>query len=155
MKHIRRAVKYFIQILLIFILIIGVLMLIGYVPKDVSLAFKDGWSSIAFIIGIFAVMSGVYPFFGYGKRNIFAKGDPADSWPSIDDAMQMRGYAKAEEKEDGSRVYVLKSALTRAARLWEDQITITPVLGGFQAEGLVRDLARCVMAIEHKIKSYE
>ena len=40
-------------------------------------------------------------------------------------------------------------------RLWEDTITLHPVLGGFQAEGLVRDLSRIVMAIDHKINDYD
>ena len=30
-------------------------------------------------------------------------------------------------------------------------VTITPVLGGFEAEGLIRDLARVVASIDHKI----
>ena len=32
-----------------------------------------------------------------------------------------------------------------------DAVTITPVLGGFEAEGLIRDLARVVASIDHKI----
>lgn len=42
----------------------------------------------------------------------------------------------------------------RVMRLWEDYITIEPMLGGFQAEGPVRDLARIVSAIDHKINTY-
>ena len=155
MTHLRRAVKYFIQILIIFLLIVGVLMLIGYVPKDVNLAFRNGWSSIAFILAIFAVMSAVYPFFGYGKRKIRLSGDPAAYWADIDAAMEARGYQKAGELPEGGRKYQLKSVTGRIARLWEDSISITPELGGFQAEGLIRDLARVVMSIEHKTKNYE
>ena len=155
MTHLRRAVKYFIQIVIIFLLIVGILMLVGYVPKDVNLAFKSGWSSIGFILAIFAVMSAVYPFFGYGKRKIYLKGDPATYWKAIDQALEGRGYRKADETAEGGRKYRLKSVAGKVARLWEDCITITPELGGFQAEGLVRDLARVVMSIEHKTKSYE
>jgi hypothetical protein len=38
--------------------------------------------------------------------------------------------------------------------MWEDRVTLTPVLGGFEAEGLSRDLVRVVSAIEHKFRNY-
>jgi len=38
--------------------------------------------------------------------------------------------------------------------MWEDRITLTPVLGGFQAEGLSRDLVRVVSSIEHQFRSH-
>lgn len=155
MTYIRRAFKYFIQLTLLFAVIVGVLMLIGYVPKDIAVAFRNGWDSIFLILGIFAFMSLVYPFFGYGKRNIHAKGDPATLWPQIDEALSLRGYVRGEDAPDGGHRYHLRSAVNRAARLWEDTLTLTPQLGGFQAEGLVRDLARAVMAIDHKINRYE
>ena len=149
MTYLRRAVKYFIQITLLFVVIIAVLMLTGMVSKDVAVAFRNGWTSIAYIFGLFAVMSAAYPFFGYGKRTIRATGDPAELWPAIDAALESRGYVK-----EGEGRYHLASAFNRAARLWEDTITITPVLGGFEAEGLVRDLSRVVMSIDHKINNY-
>ncbi len=153
MKYLRRALKYLLQISLIFVVIMAVLMLSGMVSKDVTVAFRNGWTSILYILGLFAVMSFAYPFFGYGKRIIRVGGDPAELWPLIDEAMQARGYVPASETEEG-RCYHLSSPLNRAARMWEDCITITPVLGGFQAEGLVRDLSRVVMSIDHKINNY-
>lgn len=154
MKYIRRAFKYLIQISLIFVVIIGALMLTGFVSKDVTVAFRNGWTSILYIFGLFAVMSAVYPFFGYGKRTVRAQGDPAALWPLIDEAMAQRHYKKADETTEGSRRYVLSSPVNRAARLWEDSITLTPVLGGFEAEGLVRDLARVVMTLDRKLNQY-
>ena len=155
MTYIGRAFKYLIQLTFIFIVLIGILMLAGMIPADVAAAFKKGWESVFFILGLFAVMAAIYPFFGYGKRNIRAAGDPAEYWDAIDQAMEGRGYVKAADTEDGGRKYHLKSGIARVARLWEDSITITPQLGGFQAEGLQRDLARVVMSIDHKINRYE
>jgi hypothetical protein len=154
MTYIRRSLKYFLQITLIFVLIIGILMLSGFVSKDVAVAFQQGWTSVAYILGLFLVMSFAYPFFGYGKRTVRSQGDPAEPWAAIDAAMAGRGYQKAGETEDGGRKYHLASAFARAMRLWEDGITLRPVLGGFQAEGLVRDLSRIVMAIDRKINDY-
>ena len=155
MTYIRRAVKYLIQLTFIFIVLIGILMAAGMIPVDVALAFKKGWQSVWFILALFAFMAAIYPFFGYGKRNIRAQGDPADYWEAIGQAMEGRGYVEAACLEDGTHKYHLKSGVARMARLWEDTITITPQLGGFQAEGLQRDLARVVMSIDHKINRYE
>jgi len=153
MKYIRRAVKYFIQITFLFVVIIAALMLTGMVSKDVAIAFQKGWTSIAYIAVAFIAMSAVYPYFGYGKRNIRAQGDPADYKESIKEALEGRGYRLAGE-EDGAMLFKLTSPLNRLARLYEDTVTIKPVLGGFEAEGLIRDLSRVVMAIDHKINRY-
>lgn len=154
MKYLRRALKYLIQLSLIFVLIIGILMLSGMISKDVTVAFQNGWTSILYIFCAFAAMSLVYPFFGYGKRIIRAEGDPAENWPAVEEAMEIRHYKRADDLPDGSRRYVLQSPVNRAARLWEDAITLTPVLGGLQAEGLSRDLARVAMTIDRKLNHY-
>ena len=57
MTYLRRALKYFIQICLIFAIIIGALMLSGMVSKDISVAFQHGWTSVWWILALFAVMS--------------------------------------------------------------------------------------------------
>jgi hypothetical protein len=150
MKYLRRALKYFLQICVLFVLIIGALMLSGLVSKDVAVAFQKGWTSIGYIAIIFLVMSFAYPFFGYGKRRIRANGEPAEHRKSILEAMDARGYKLVSEK-DGEYRFCLKSPVSRFFRIFEDAITITPVLGGFEAEGLIRDLARVVASIDHKI----
>ena len=150
MKYLRRALKYFLQICVLFVVIIGALMLTGLVSKDVAVAFQKGWTSIGYIAVIFLVMSFAYPFFGYGKRKIRANGEPAEHRKSILEAMDSRGYKLVSEK-DGEYRFCLKSPVARFFRIFEDAVTITPVLGGFEAEGLIRDLARVVASIDHKI----
>jgi len=154
MTYLRRAVKYFVQIVIIFGLIIGILMLSGMVSKDVAVAFRNGWSSIWMILGLFAAMSLIYPYFGYGKRRIRATGDPAPMWEKIDEAMESRGYVFCGSTTEGGRKYRLTNVVNRAARMWEDTLTIESVLGGFEIEGLVRDLSRAVMSIDRKINDY-
>lgn len=155
MNHIRRSVKYFIQLTLLFAVLVAVLMLLGMVPKDIAAAFRKGWTSIFYILGVFAVMAALYPLFGYGKRLIRSQGDPAELWPAVDEALDGRGYYKAAENPDGTRVYKLKSGVARAARLWEDRIVIGRELEGFRAEGAMKDLARVAMSIDHKINRYD
>ena len=153
MTYLRRALKYFIQICIIFALIIGVLMLTGLVSKDISGAFIYGWKSVWWIVAIFAVMALAYPFFGYQKRQINVKGDPALAKDGIVEALKGRGYVLEGEK-DGELSFHLSSPVNRAARMWEDRITLTPVLGGFQAEGLSRDLVRVMSAIEQHFRNH-
>ena len=148
MTYLRRALKYFIQVCILFGLIIAVLMLSGMVSKDVSIAFQHGWTSVWWILGLFAAMSLAYPYFGYQKRKILVNGDPALAKDGIVEALKIRGYVLDSEK-DGVWTFKLSSPVARAFRMWEDQITLTPVLGGFEAEGLSRDLVRVVSSIEH------
>ena len=148
MTYLRRALKYFIQICILFGLIIGILMLSGMVSKDVSVAFQHGWTSVWWILALFAAMSLAYPFFGYQKRTVRIAGDPALARDGIVEALKIRGYVLDNEK-DGTLTFKLASPVARAFRMWEDRITLTPVLGGFEAEGLSRDLVRVVSSIEY------
>ena len=148
MTYLRRSLKYFIQMCLLFGLIIAALMLSGMVSKDVSVAFQHGWTSVWWILGLFAAMALAYPYFGYQKRTIRVNGDPALAKDGIVEALKIRGYVFDSEK-DGTWTFKLSSPVARAFRMWEDQITLKPVLGGFEAEGLSRDLVRVVSSIEH------
>ena len=147
MTYIRRAVKYFIQTCLFLAIILAVLMLSGMVSKDISVAFQHGWTSVWWILALFGAMALVYPFFGYQKRKINVNGDPALVKDGIIEALRRRGYVLASEA-DGVVKFHLASPVNRAFRMWEDTITLTPVLGGWEAEGLSRDLVRVVSSIE-------
>ena len=153
MTYVRRALKYFIQITLILAVILVILMASGMVSWDMNIAFQHGWKSVWWILSAFAVMSLAYPFFGYQKRKINVVGDPADYKEGIVKALATRGYV-LEDDTDGELKFRLSSPVNKAARMWEDRITLTPVLGGFQAEGLSRDLVRVVSSIEHQFRSH-
>ena len=153
MTYLRRALKYFIQITLILAVILVILMASGMVSWNMNIAFQHGWKSVWWILSAFAVMSLAYPFFGYQKRKINVVGDPADYKDGIVQALATRGYV-LEDDTDGELKFRLSSPVNKAARMWEDRITLTPVLGGFQAEGLSRDLVRVVSSIEHQFRSH-
>ena len=136
MTYLRRAIKYFIQTCLLLAIIIGILMLSGMVSKDISVAFTHG----------------VYPFFGYQKRMIRVNGDPALAHDGLVEALKIRGYV-LESEADGILKFHLSAPLNRAFRFWEDTVTLTPVLGGWEAEGLSRDLVRVVSSIEHYFRN--
>ena len=154
MTYIRRAIKYFIQTCLLLAIIIGILMLSGMVSRDITVAFTHGWTSVWWILAIFAVMALVYPFFGYQKRKIHVNGDPALAQNGIVEALKIRGYVLGSDA-DGVLKFHLSSPVSRAFRFWEDTITLTPILGGWEAEGLSRDLVRVVSSIEHYFRNRE
>ena len=154
MTYIRRAIKYFIQTCLLLAIIIGILMLSGMVSRDISVAFTHGWTSVWWILAIFAVMALVYPFFGYQKRKIHVNGDPALAQNGIVEALKIRGYVLGSDA-DGVLKFHLSSPVNRAFRFWEDTITLSPILEGWEAEGLSRDLVRVVSSIEHYFRNRE
>ena len=153
MTYIRRALKYFIQMTLIVTVIILVLMWAGVVSWDLNVAFQHGMKSVWWILAIFAVMALVYPFFGYQKRMIHVKGDPALAKDGIAEALRGRGYVLASDT-DGVLKFHLTAPLNRTFRFWEDTITLTPVLGGWEAEGLSRDLVRVISSIEQYFRNH-
>ena len=81
-------------------------------------------------------------------------GDPALMRDGIVEALKPRGYVLASD-EDGVLKFHLTSPVNRAFRFWEDTVTLTPVLGGWQAEGLSRDLVRVVSSIEQYFRNRE
>ena len=151
MTYLRRALKYFIQVTLILAIILVILMALGMVSWDMNVAFQHGWKSVWWILAAFAAMSLAYPFFGYQKRKINVVGDPADYKDGLVEALSTRGYV-LEDDTDGVLKFRLSSPVNRAARMWEDRVTLTPVLGGYQAEGLSRDLVRVVSSIEQRFR---
>ena len=153
MTYLRRALKYFIQMTLIVTVILLVLMWAGVVSWDLNVAFQHGVKSVWWILAIFAAISLAYPYFGYQKRKINVKGDPALAKPGLIEAMKGRGYVLASDT-DGVLKFKLSSPLNRAARTWEDTITLSPVIDGWEVEGLTRDLVRVIGSIEYYFRNH-
>lgn len=153
MRYIIRSLKYFVQISVTMAIILLILMSLNMVSWDVNVAFTSGWRSVGLIAGMFAVVSAVYPMFGYGKRQVLATGDPAQYKDDILAAMDARNYKLAGEGENGAMYFTLRSPFARMFRLWEDKVTVEPVLGGFSVEGLSRDIARIASSLTYKFRN--
>ena len=65
--------------------------------------------------------------------------------------MEERGYT-LESENDGTMTFRSRSVLNRIFRLGEDRVTVTKTLGGFEVEGLARDIVRIVFALEYKLR---
>lgn len=152
MKYFIRSVKYFLYITVIITLILTILVLLKMVSPDINVMFKNGWKSVGLILGMFAVISAIYPIFGYTKRLATVLGDHADLRNGVVELMESRGY-KLESEADERMTFRSRSAVNRIFRVWEDRVTIEKGLGGFYVEGLSRDIARIVAGLEYKFRN--
>ena len=147
MKYIIRSLKYFCYLLILLVIIILALVLTGFVEADLSKMFINGYDSlwqIALVMFVFALM---YPRFGFSKRTAHIYGSPEELRPDIMKVMEDLGY-RLESEADGKFCFLRRSGLSRALKMWEDRITISPSGAGLEIEGLTRDLSRIVSGLE-------
>lgn len=147
MKYIIRSLKYFCYLVIILALILVALVLTGFVEADLSKMFIHGYDSLWQMALIMLAFALIYPRFGFSKRLARISGSPEELRPDILRVMEVLGYRLESEKE-GTFCFRRRSGLSRALKMWEDRITVSPSAGGFEVEGLTRDLTRVVSALD-------
>ena len=147
MKYLIRSVKYFCYLILLLALIILALVLTGFVEADLSKMFVNGYDSLWQIALIMLVFALIYPRFGFSKRTAHLAGSPEELRPDVMRVMERLGY-RLETEQDDSWSFLRRSGFSRALKMWEDRITLTTGGAGLEVEGLTRDLARIVSALE-------
>ena len=147
MKYIIRSLKYFCYLIIILTLIILALVLTGFVEADLSKMFVNGYDSLWQIALIMLAFALIYPRFGFSKRMAHISGSPEELRLDIVRAMEALGY-KMETESAGTFSFRRRSGLSRAVKMFEDRITLSPTAGGYQVEGLTRDLTRIVSMLE-------
>ena len=147
MKYIIRALKYFCYLIIVLTIIITALILTGFVEGDLSKLFVNGYDSLWQIALVMLVFAAIYPHFGFSSRTVHVYGSAEELRSDVTQAMERLGYRRESEK-DGGWTFRRRSALSRALKMWEDRITLTPSGAGLTVEGLTRDLARVVSALE-------
>lgn len=152
MKYLVRAGKYFVEVTVLLAAVLGVLMLVGAIPTDIDVVFQHGWTSVGWILLMFAGVSLLYPRFGYSRRSLAVPGEYAGLRPGILAYMEARGY-RLEKEEGEDLAFVQRSAWNRLTRLYEDRVTLTRDLGGFQVEGPNRDVVRVLNGLEYKLRN--
>ena len=151
MRYLIRAVKYFVFICLFVAFILLILALIGAVSSDIDVMFDQGWVSVGKIALMFAVVAAIYPRFGYKTQLAHVLGELDGLRGDVIRVMEERGYT-LESENDGTMTFRSRSVLNRIFRLGEDRVTVTKTLGGFEVEGLARDIVRIVFALEYKLR---
>ncbi len=147
MKYIIRSLKYYCYLILLLTLIILALVLTGFVEADLSKMFINGYDSLWQIALIMLAFAALYPRFGFSKRTAHVYGAPEEIRADVVRVMETLGY-RLEAEKDGAWSFLRRSGLSRALKMWEDRITLTPSGAGLEVEGLTRDLVRVVSGLE-------
>lgn len=150
MKYAIRAIKYFIYFSVLLVIILFVLVQIKMVPADIQEIFRNGYDSIWQIALMFAALSAVYPMFGYAKKTASATGSIQERKAEISKYMEDRGYTLASE-EEGVLKFQRRNIIQRIFRMLEDTVTISQELGGFEFEGLRRDIVILALGLETRL----
>lgn len=154
MKYVVRSLKYFVYICLIMTLILVVLAAFGMISKDVNVMFRNGYTSILEIAGMFFCISWIYPKFGFCRRTAMIPGEFGEIRDGVVEFMESRKYT-LEKEECETLTFRLSSTLSRLTRMCEDRVTMTRALGGFEIEGLTKDVTRLVYGLEYKFRHGE
>ena len=154
MKYFVRAVKYFFYFTILFAVIMAALVFIGAVPSDVGKMFRDGYKSLWQIALLFAFVAAFYPRFGFIKRSAMIKGEYSDIRGGIIEYMEARGY-RLESENGENLTFRLRSKFSAIAKMLEDRITMTRELGGFEVEGLTKEVVRIVGGLEYKFRTLD
>lgn len=149
MRYIIRAVKYFIYIWVIVIIILTALVLMNLVSSDINVMFQHGWKSVGLMAVMFAAVSAFYPLFGYTKRLAAVLGELDANDKEVIEYMtgDVRKY-KLESQDGEKMTFRSRSVLRRI--IWDDRITIEKGLGGYYVEGVGREVAKIVPGLEFK-----
>ena len=149
MRYLIRSVKYFVQLMVILSLIIAILIVAKVVDADISRIFVNGYDSLWQIALLMAVFAAIYPRFGYAKRQAIVPGSDEETMPVLERVMAAHGYEK-ENRTDEVLAYRKRSAGDRLLRLWEDRITVTRFVSGYELEGSNKDVVRLINAMREQ-----
>lgn len=130
-------------------LIIAILIVAKVVDSDISKIFVNGYDSLWQIALLMAVFAAIYPRFGYAKRQAIVPGSDEETAPVLERVMAAHGYEK-ENRADGVLAYRKRSVGDRLLRLWEDRITVTRFVSGYELEGSNKDVIRLINALREQ-----
>lgn len=150
MKYFIRSVKYFFSIIVIMAVILGILVLIGAAEADISTMFRNGYDSLWQIALIFAVISAIYPKFGFAEKEAMFPGSWNENKEKIAVYMESRSYA-IEHEEEGKMTFRHKGVFSRLSRIYEDRIIISSQFAGVSVEGLRKDVFRIAAGLEYNL----
>ena len=92
MKYIIRALKYFCYLAVFLTLVIGALVLTGFVEADLSKMFVNGYDSLWQMALVLLVLSLIYPRFGFSTRTAHIYGSTEELQPVVGQVMERIGY---------------------------------------------------------------
>lgn len=151
-KYSRRAIKYLIYLVIIFILVIAIFSFISKQPFSFSALFRPG---TGIQIAIFLlVISAIYPLIGYTTKKVFLNKSYQDDSATIEDILARSNFKKECTMGDYS-VFRHKNQFLRAIRMFEDHIVINHTDNPIILEGQRKDVYRIARMIEYAIREKE
>ena len=147
MKYIIRSLKYFVYLTIILILFVAAIYLITAKGAPLESMLKDGYNSLWKMALIVLAFAAVYPSFGYGKRNLRAKGAADEIIPTIEKTMGEKGYILVSRDHQDNLVFRKASTLARITAMFEDKVYFTRNLGGYEMEGRLKEIVRLDSAL--------
>lgn len=151
MQYFLRALKYYISLIILLAVILAVLAWLNVIPSDPALMFRGGWKSVWEILLLLAVFSAFYPRLGYVKRDANIPGEYSQIRDGVIEYMSDHGYRLMKE-ENENMYFCLRSTFSRIMKMGEDKLSMTRRLGGFQLEGISKEVNRIVSGLEYKFR---
>ncbi len=152
LTYLLRSVKYFIYLAIILTLVLYVLSLAGMTEWDVNVMFTEGTRSVWKIAGMLAVVSLIYPSVGFQRRKAVLSGSWEERRDEIVAVMADKGYVLVSETPEAA-VFRSRNIILRIFRMFEDKVVIRQDFGGFELEGLRKDIVRLVMHLEYRLSA--
>jgi len=150
MKYAIRAIKYFIYFTVIIVIMFAILIAVHAVESDINELFKNGYDSIWQIALMFAAISAFYPLFGFTKKVAAVNGSLEERRSEIVNYMESRKYVLASDM-NGELKFRRANTFQRITRMLEDTVTIKQEFGGFEFEGLRKDVVILAYGLENTL----
>lgn len=152
MRYILRALKYYITMAVVLVVVIFVMVKLGFVTGDINDMFVHGYDSLWQIALILLAFSAVYPMLGYGKRQASLFGSDEELKKGVVTAMEDRGY-RLDKEDEADMSFVKRSAAERVLKLWEDRVNFRRTISGYEIEGRTKDIVRIISNLEYRFRN--
>lgn len=137
------------HLVVMLVLIMTALVASKVVDGNIGNLFVNGYDSIWQMALCLAALSALYPHFGYSTRVAHITGSDEEIIPEVIRKMEALGY-RLETREGSGMTFRRRSGLSRALKVWEDRLTFTRAISGYDIEGLTRDMVRVVSLLEDR-----
>ena len=154
MKYIIRAVKYFIYFSLLTTVIVTTLVLIGAVEGNIDSIFNGGTDALWKIAVFFAAVSALYPKLGFITRDVPVDKDLSEIRDEVVTFFTDRRY-ELESETPEQMSFRIRGVGGKLSKMFEDRIILTRRSGGYDMEGLRKDVLRLASGFEHRFYSSE
>lgn len=151
MKYFRRAVRYFLYLIMVAALLVVALIVAGFAKGDINSIFVNGWNSLWQIALVMAAFAALYPRIGYSTSSLYMPGDDAYVKSRVLEGMKTLGY-KVEKEEDNCIYFRKTSVVAQFIKSGEDRLCFTRTMSGYDVEGLTKDVVRVIGRLEETDK---